>query len=55
VHDLDAGDQDSGAAKGLESEHRPGDAFERISMADPLSAWMLVIAAVGSVAISRRW
>ena len=28
VHDLDAGDQDSGAAKGLESEHRPGDAFD---------------------------
>ena len=28
VHDLDAGDQDSSAAKGLESEHRPGDAFD---------------------------
>jgi hypothetical protein len=28
VHDLDASDQDSGAAKGLESEHRPGDAFD---------------------------
>ena len=28
VHDLDAGDQDAGAKKGLESEHRPGDAFD---------------------------
>ena len=61
VHDLDAGDQDSGAAKGLESEHRPGDVFDgsmvlfddllryfdwRISMARPLSAWMLTMAAV---------
>ena len=28
MHDLDTGEQDSGAAKRLESEHRPGDAFD---------------------------
>ena len=28
VHDLDAGEQDACAAKGLEAEHRPGDAFD---------------------------
>ena len=28
MHDLDAGKQNSGAAKGLEAEHRTGDAFD---------------------------
>jgi hypothetical protein len=28
VHDRDANDQDSSATKGLETEHRPGDAFD---------------------------
>ena len=28
MHDLDAGEQDCGAAKGLEPEHRPGNPFD---------------------------
>ena len=28
MHDLNPGDQDSGAAEGLEAEHRTGDSFD---------------------------
>ena len=61
VHDLDAGDKDSGAAKGFEAEHPPDDAFDgavvrldevaqvlRLEQFDgrPLSAWTLMFGAV---------